>query len=526
MEPRRTPALRRARWGLLAGLALLASGCSSPQPVANFSASVTVGRAPLEVLFTDLSTGDPTTWEWDFGDGTISAEESPTHTYTIVGTYQVTLLAAKDTDASQAPKTLSITVDAGILDQVEVTPEEVQVGPQEEQAFSVRAFDAFGNSVPAFTTRWSVDVAVGSVDSQGNFVANSNAGDFPAAVEAVVSDGLATRSVGASVIVLPGPLDRVELSPQSVTLSAGESREFTAVTYDRFGNRLPETELLWRLNDEVGSITSAGRFSATKVGEHIDAIVVEATEDDVSKNDVATVTIMQGSPSRVEVSPSTILLRVRTGQRLAATVFDQFGNEILEPTLRWEVPSEAGTIGTNGLLIAGTKVGEYQVTASSQVNGNQTIRGTATLSVEPGTLDRVDVSPAPATVTAGAVQQFTATAYDQYDNETPDVSLRWRTRQEAGEIGLLGLLSASTETGMHADAVAVEAIEGSVAKVDRVTVAVDPGPPSRIEVRPNPVTLLRGQTQAFTATVLDQYGNEIRDATVRLVRAPWRRHNR
>jgi PKD repeat protein len=44
----------------------------SPKLVATFSASSTSGNAPLKVTFTDRSTGIPTSWKWDFGDGTYS----------------------------------------------------------------------------------------------------------------------------------------------------------------------------------------------------------------------------------------------------------------------------------------------------------------------------------------------------------------------------------------------------------------------------------------------------------------------
>lgn len=59
-------------------------------PVAEFKADA----AGLRVLFTDLSTGNPTTWRWDFGDGSpLGTEQNPLHDYAQPGTYTVTLTA-------------------------------------------------------------------------------------------------------------------------------------------------------------------------------------------------------------------------------------------------------------------------------------------------------------------------------------------------------------------------------------------------------------------------------------------------
>ncbi|UCG61522.1 MAG: S8 family serine peptidase [Candidatus Zixiibacteriota bacterium] len=70
----------------------LSSGPCTDPPVANFSGTPTYGLAPLEVSFTDLSSCEPTSWEWDFGDGSpVSYEENPTHTYTVADVYTVTL---------------------------------------------------------------------------------------------------------------------------------------------------------------------------------------------------------------------------------------------------------------------------------------------------------------------------------------------------------------------------------------------------------------------------------------------------
>lgn len=60
-------------------------------PVAAFLASPASGDAPLEVQFTDESTGTPTSWKWSFGDGKFSTDKNPVHTYSKAGKYTVSL---------------------------------------------------------------------------------------------------------------------------------------------------------------------------------------------------------------------------------------------------------------------------------------------------------------------------------------------------------------------------------------------------------------------------------------------------
>lgn len=60
-------------------------------PTAAFSASPSSGKAPLNVQFTDKSTGSPTSWKWGFGDKTYSTLKNPVHKYTKTGTYTVIL---------------------------------------------------------------------------------------------------------------------------------------------------------------------------------------------------------------------------------------------------------------------------------------------------------------------------------------------------------------------------------------------------------------------------------------------------
>jgi PKD repeat protein len=59
--------------------------------LADFSATPLTGIAPLEVAFTNLSSGDYDSFAWDFGDGNSSTEFEPSHTYTSAGVYSVNL---------------------------------------------------------------------------------------------------------------------------------------------------------------------------------------------------------------------------------------------------------------------------------------------------------------------------------------------------------------------------------------------------------------------------------------------------
>ncbi|MDD1715708.1 MAG: PKD domain-containing protein, partial [Methanolinea sp.] len=60
-----------------------------PEPA--FTANQTCGPDPLIIQFTDLSSGYPVWWSWDFGDGGSSTDQNPVHTYPVAGTYSVTL---------------------------------------------------------------------------------------------------------------------------------------------------------------------------------------------------------------------------------------------------------------------------------------------------------------------------------------------------------------------------------------------------------------------------------------------------
>ncbi|HOT95473.1 MAG TPA: PKD domain-containing protein, partial [Methanoregulaceae archaeon] len=79
---------------------------------ASFTADQTVGPVPLTVQFTDTSTGDPTSFVWDFGDGATSIERNPVHTFGTPGTFNVKLTASHAWSSDEAELPGGITVTA------------------------------------------------------------------------------------------------------------------------------------------------------------------------------------------------------------------------------------------------------------------------------------------------------------------------------------------------------------------------------------------------------------------------------
>ena len=66
-----------------------------PQVAAEFSYFPNTVLFGEDIYFENLST-NATSWQWDFGDGVNSIEESPAHSYLTIGTYSITLIASNE----------------------------------------------------------------------------------------------------------------------------------------------------------------------------------------------------------------------------------------------------------------------------------------------------------------------------------------------------------------------------------------------------------------------------------------------
>lgn len=100
--------LRLVLFCCLYGIGIISARAQVPVP--DFSASIVAGCGPLNVNFKDLSSGNPISWTWDFGNGQISNQQNPSVVYRTPGTYTVVLIAKNTSGASSIRKTDYITV--------------------------------------------------------------------------------------------------------------------------------------------------------------------------------------------------------------------------------------------------------------------------------------------------------------------------------------------------------------------------------------------------------------------------------
>jgi PKD repeat protein len=72
------------------------------RPVARFTQDQYTGKAPLTVHFKDRSLNSPDSYSWQFGDGSTSKDQNPSHTYTRAGLFLVRLRVSNSAGSDTA----------------------------------------------------------------------------------------------------------------------------------------------------------------------------------------------------------------------------------------------------------------------------------------------------------------------------------------------------------------------------------------------------------------------------------------
>jgi PKD repeat protein len=161
--------------------------------IADFTDSQDPGT--LDVAFLDKSTGDPTSWTWDFGDGHTSTRQSPTHTYATAGDYTVTLSVGAGGDSGAKSKTVSVAAVAA--------PKADFSSSQEDGTLGLH----FTDSSTGDPTSWSWDFGDGSnANRQNPAHTYRKAGDYQVKLTVRNAGGSDSKTTKVTVKPVPAPV--------------------------------------------------------------------------------------------------------------------------------------------------------------------------------------------------------------------------------------------------------------------------------------------------------------------------------
>ncbi|MDD4299720.1 MAG: PKD domain-containing protein [Methanomicrobium sp.] len=166
------------------------------------------------VAFIDMSSGNPDSWLWYFGDGTFSSEQNPVHKFEKPGIYDVSLKVANAYAEDIKTEWGIIQADFSEyeLEKIITVPNEAGLNPGDTMQFVAAAKDATGQS-RLIVPQWKVsDESVASIDSFGVLTAKK-----PGSVDVIcefmgiagvshvaVGDDIYARSSERPALLMPG----------------------------------------------------------------------------------------------------------------------------------------------------------------------------------------------------------------------------------------------------------------------------------------------------------------------------------
>lgn len=449
--------------------------------VANVSAGATVSlTATLKDAAGQTIAGQPISWS---SNNTTVATVSRSGVVTTLAPGSARIAASSFGQSATA----TITVTAKPVAAVVLTPASVSLQIGTTTSLQARTVDAEGGTLTGRAVSWtSSNTSVASVSQTGIITAVSAGATSITAT----SEG---RSAQSAVTVTLPAVNSVTVTPSRDTIGVGAERQLTAVLRDAAGNALTGRVLSWgSSNLAVASVSSTGLVIGVAPG----SVTITGTSE--GRVGSATVVVLARIASSVILTPGSGTLVVGSTQALTTQITDADGNLLTGRPVTYasDAPLVA-TVSSAGVITA-LAAGTVRITASSEGK-----TGTATFTIIPIPVARVDLSPSPVSMLPGGTQQLTAVARSASGAILTGRTVTW----------ISGAPSVVTVTANGLLSAVGNGTAFVIALVDDVTgtVLVNVGPPSiaTITISPSDPSVIVGSGVQLTATLRDASGNAL-----------------
>lgn len=381
---------------------------------------------------------------------------------------------------------------------VTIAPATLSVPVNGAVGVSASAFDCDGNSIANKTINFSsANTAIATVTSSGQVIGVS----VGSTTISAVANG---KSGTAQVTVTPELANSVTLSPATITLRVGNTRQFTATAKNATGTVITGRTFAWSSsNSAIATVDQSGNVTALSPGN----VVIASQVDNVFGNSSVTVTPIPIGQCTLTPGSQTITVTQQVQPTIALK--DTAGNAI--PTLgrpiNWSSSNEVvATVGSTGLILA-RKAGTSIITAASVEYPN--ISCQATLNAVDPRIVTAQITPQTATLRIGVPRQLGVTLLDSVGGTIPPGRvITWASVTPAlATVNATGLV---TGVSVGAARIAVRAENA----VDTVTYNVTKVPVTIVRVSPLTSSIVQGQTVQLNATTEDSTGAVVTDRAV------------
>lgn len=171
------------------------------QVTADFEADTTSGCGSATVQFTDLSSGNISSWNWSFGNGNTSTLQNPSANYTIIGNYNVTLTVSDGTNSDSKTITNYINIYRSPTADFSVSPT-TGCSPL---PVSFTDNSTLG-SAPIDEYIWDFSDGSQPSSAQNPTHTYQNGGTFPPSLQIIDTNGCSDIEVFNSVVVTAAPV--------------------------------------------------------------------------------------------------------------------------------------------------------------------------------------------------------------------------------------------------------------------------------------------------------------------------------